>query len=297
MRMLSMARALALVGALLTSPMVGAQGQAPKPASPKASPAPAAATPITLDAGASEAVRGFLSGLEADLMDAVRDKTGARQKLIEEAPLGDYFGDELTTWLDAVGTPDQVKSVRLTGFEVHATTWYGVLDTHDLEFFFWVTEDHARLLRLQARPGKLKAFGHVSWPSWHGQPAESFGVLAEQILRTATDGGCASLPMVTGKDWAHVLPKKKAQAAQTRGYLERMVGEARKTCDGLVGSPWHRLTWRLGDVAGVVEGKGGEKLSFRVTLTHGPERDVRVYHITKPIAADSRPSKKEGEGQ
>ncbi len=272
MRLLAMACALGLgVG-------VGAAS-----ASAATEPAPRKGEAITLDAEASAAVRGFLSTLERDLLNAAKDKAAARQKLVDEAPLGPHFASELQTWLQAVEALDGVRRVRLTGFEVHGATWYGLLDTHEVELFFWVTDKHTRLLRMQARDGSLSAFGHTPWPAWLGQPAEAFGALADQTLRTATEGGCASLPMVGAADWKAVLPKSKAQAAQTRAYLERMVDEARATCDGLVGSPWHRLTWRLGDVAGVVEGKRGEKLSFRLTLVNGAARDVRVYHISKPV--------------
>lgn len=267
--------ALVAAGSLLTAPALAAPG-AERP------------DPVTLDATATEAVRSFLQGLEAELTAVARDGEGARQKVLERALLPSYFEPEVDAWAKSARELGKLERVRLTGVEVQAISWYGVLPISEVELFFWISKEHARLLRMQVRDGALRVFGNDSTPAWRGLPAESFGALADQVVRVARDGGCEALPVVQEADYAVVLPPKRMAAAQTRGYLERFVAELAKSCATLVGRPHHRTTWRLGDVAGVVEGKSGGKRSFRISLGHGPDQTIRLIHLTKPIAPEPR---------
>lgn len=255
--------------------------------------APGDDTPIELDKESIDAVRAYLDGVAGELTAVLTNAPGkknkdgtlvtARDLLLERSIVHQSFDKELADFVRKAGEIGTMKSVAFTGFEVRATMWFGLLPVQEVDLNFWNHKSRARLLRISNRPTQLRAFGNPSQPAWAGKPAESFGVLADQILRTIVEGGCKSVPTIRAADHKVALPRDKTARKATLAAFERFQRDLDRACKDLTAMPYQRVTWHLGDANGVLTTKTGDKISFKLGLTPGPNREVRLYHLTRPV--------------
>ena len=235
-----------------------------------------------LDETTAQHIRGFLDDISTQLTGAVKSDLAARKAILEHAMMPRFFGNELDAFRAEAAKIGEVESVRLTGFEVQATLWFGLLPLEDIELFFWVGKKDLKLLRMQRKRRNVVAFGRRPSPGWAGPVPEAFGALADQILRAAVDGRCETLPLVGPEDYREVLPRDRKAAKRTRDHLDRVRAGVAGTCKKIVGTPYHRVTWRLGDGGGLVTTRKKDKMTFRFEFVAGPKRDVRIYRLGKP---------------
>ena len=192
-----------------------------------------------------------------------------------------FFSDELNLFASKANEDGMVESVKLTGFEVNATLWLGMLPVEKVSLFFWIGEREIRLLKFDRDENHgMTLFSDPGAPKWNGETALAFGALAEKVLKPASVGRCESLPLVRPSDV--MRGKMDPRASQA---IEAQAARSTGDCAALSGMPYNRLTWKLGPTSGVVTTRKKAKLGFGFELLAGPERDVRVYRLTRPQGA------------
>jgi hypothetical protein len=240
-----------------------------------------AAESVSLDGDASKQVQRFLDEVSGGLHGATLGQGEARNTLMARAMMPRFFSDELDVFATKANEDGGAASVKLTGFEVNATLWLGVIPVEKVSLFFWVGENEFRVLKLDRDESHTLAFfGEPQASTWSGETAEAFGTLADKILKAASQGQCGSVPLVRPSD---VMAGKKVPKAAK--VIEDQAARSTRDCSALSGMPYNRLTWKLGPTSGVVTTRKKAKLGFGFELLAGPERDVRVYRLTRPQGA------------
>ena len=233
---------------------------------------------LKLDDEATQRVRQLLTELEEGLHGATKGDSGARNALLTRAMMPRFFSDELNVFTSRANEDGQVTSVKLTGFEVKATLWLGVLPVEKVSLFFWVGDDEIRLLKLDRdERHQMGFFGEPSAQIWSGDIALAFGAVAETVLKTIANDQCDAVPLVRPSDV--LRPKDDPRATRA---IEAQRERSQRDCAALAGMPFNRLTWKLGSASGVVTTRKKTKLGFGLELLAGPERDIRVYRLTRP---------------
>lgn len=236
---------------------------------------------VSLDGVAAHQVRRFLGEISEGLHGATRGQGEARNALLTRAMMPRFFSEELNVFASTANEEGEVVSVKLTGFEVKATLWLGVIPVEKVSLFFWVGENEMRLLKLDRDESHIMTlFGEPRAPTWSGDTALAFGALAERVLKAASAGQCEAVPLVRPSD---VMRGKKVPRAAK--VIEAQAERSGRDCAALSGMPYNRLTWKLGPTSGVVTTRKKKKLGFGFELLAGPERDVRVYRLTRPQGA------------
>lgn len=236
---------------------------------------------VTLNGDASDQVRRFFNEISEGLHGATRGQSEARNVLMGRAMMPRFFSDELNVFTSKANEDGSVAGVKLTGFEVQATLWLGVLPVEAVSLFFWVGERELRVLKLDRdQSHEPTLFREPKAPTWSGETALAFGALADTILRAASAGLCDALPLVRSSD-----VMKGAKIPKAAQIIEAQAERSRRDCASLSGMPYHRITWKLGPASGVVTTRKKAKLGFGFELLAGPERDVRMYRLTRPQGA------------
>lgn len=237
--------------------------------------------PLSLGGESVAPIHRFLNEVAGGLEGATHGEAQARNALMTRAMMPRFFSDELNVFTSRANEDGKVVDVKLTGFEVHATLWLGVLPVEKVVLFFWVGEDELRVLKLDRdERHTMSLFGDPSAQNWAGETALAFGGVAEQVLSAVSKGQCGRVPFVAPSD---VLPPKSDPRATQA--IEAQRARSERDCGALMGMPFNRLTWKLGSASGVVTTRKKQKLGFSLELLAGPERDIRVYRLTRPQGA------------
>ena len=242
----------------------------------------ASAESLSLDGDAAEQVRRLLDELSGGLIGAAKGEAEARNALLARAIMPRFFSEELNVFTSRANEEGQVRDIKITGFEVQATLWLGLLPVEKVALFFWVGDDEIRLLKFDRDEShQIDFFGAPGAPSWAGETALAFGTLAEKVLKTASQGQCQDIPLVRPSD----VMKGKKKAPRATEAIEAQKARSDADCAAFSGMPFNRMTWKLGPASGVVTTRKKAKLGFGLELLAGPERDIRVYRLTRPQGA------------
>ena len=252
------------------------------PADPR--PASGAIDPIELDARALAELRSFLDGLDRDLSGALGGDAEARKALVRRALQPGQLTKELDAFLAKARALEATRAVHMTGFEVTATMWYGLVPIREVELFFWVTPSAIRLLRLSPRPSARSTFDGRGEPEWAGPPGTSLGTVAGQVLEAGVAERCDAIPFARRADYADILPADEAARRKTIQHLETFRFQLAATCRKLGGWPFHRIGWEPADLAGVIDGADGRKVSFRLQMVRTPDGDIAIANLRPPVA-------------
>ncbi len=263
----------------LTSLLLGAALAAPEPAADREK---------ALDQEAVTAVRAALEPIAERLELAARGDAEAKQALGREAtdPLA---GSQLDAWVAGARQVEGAADVKLVGFEVQATLWFGIVPLQQVELYYWLTDDGARVLRMTMGERQLPVFG-VPDARWSGTAGEGLERLVSQVLGAARERQCDTLPVVTTEDYQAALPAGERAAKATISYLDRFRREVRGTCQGLAGVPYNHVTWRVTDIGGVVKAEQaqGASRSFRMLVEQRPDGALGLERISTPVAPKER---------
>lgn len=179
------------------------------------------------------------------------------------------------------------SDVEIIGFEARITLWFGIVPLRELEAYIWWDGETPRLLRLTRIVDKHSSalFRQRVVPPWSSEEAKAFDALMSELAGRLSRGECDQLPIVGAKHVARAMPIKdeegrKKALEQVLPHIDRLP----KTCKSLAGVPFNRLSWRLSDVGVVGKDKGGERVSFRVTLRPMGEERARIARISPPSA-------------
>ena len=242
--------------------------------------APDASPGVTLNAYLDQ-VSGYLTrsvGGEESERDAAR----AELAMLGISPRA--MSRDLARFTRSAGRHGAVTSVRMTSLEVDATLWYGVVPVRDVKLVLWPSPDGFRLLRMTPYNLPMDPFKRRAAAAWSGPVGTAVGSIVGSMLRTTTSGACNEIPLVTQRDYAKVLPPDKQAAKKTVDKLESFRAKVHDVCKQLSGTPWHRVTWRLGDMGGVVTTDREAKMTFRVSLVPSEEGVVKLHGLRQPVA-------------
>jgi hypothetical protein len=246
--------------------------------------APATGT-LVFDPGASEVIEGYFGALEQGLLKVLGGEARAVDVL---GPLGQHpeqFRDQVRNFGDQARQLGAIAEPRITGFEVEATLWYGIVPMGKVQLFFWRQGKELRLLRWSGLgEADLHFFDRGAAPRWREGPGLAMGKVARQVLDAGTRGACGELPVVRDEDLPPVLPKDEAKRAKTFVHLDRFRRRVAEQCGTLFGTPFDHVTWRFGEAGGVLKSADGEVFSFRVSLTPGADGQIALDLLTAPVA-------------
>ena len=243
---------------------------------------PAAASgSLVLDGAPAEKVRALLEEISEDLHGVTQGKAEDHKALLSRAMMPRFFGEELEVFVTRANEDGGASDIKLTGFEVQATLWFGLIPVEKVSLFFWVGDEELRVLKFDRdEQHAMGFFGAPSAQNWSGDTAIAFGSLAEKVLKTASMGRCEDLPLVRPTDVMREAKDPRASKA-----IEAQGARSDADCLALSGMPFNRLTWKLGPASGVVTTRKKTKLGFGFELLAGPERNIRVYRLTRPQGA------------
>ncbi len=254
------------------------------PTTPTAKPTPVRRVPgVVVDDKKRPEGPPLLAGIEApiralaaDVAKALKDANLDAAIVLDKAA----FKPHLDAFQAKAGPHDKV---HITGFEVRATLWFGIVPVRDFDLFFWLAEDRIKLLRYTLPPRSEDMFRRSSDPVWAGPQSAAFMQAIERVVEASQTGRCWQLDVVKKGDLAAVLPEAKASRRRAIASLMRHAFSVRPHCEELSKVPFNRVTFRFGPAGGVLLGEGAPQ-SFRFGLEMGSDGDPRLAHLNPPVA-------------
>lgn len=267
-----------LLLATWTGPVQGAP-PATKRAAPQASP------PHRFDAGTQKTVAGLLDQLEKDLGALIRNRASARKNLLAQA----YAPQQLSPRLDAFrAAANRIKAsrVKLNGIEVRATLWHHRVPLQDVELYFWRTSPTSfEVLRLMSQRTFHTFFGGPEIVTYRSEAGIAAVSLAKEITTLIATQRCGAVPTVQPKYLEPFLPKETKARKQTLFQFHKFRHRTVSQCRSVRHLAFNRVTFRIGDVGGVVLDPAGERYSFKLMLAgrDDAERSLAIANIIDPV--------------
>jgi len=266
-------------------------------AAPPAAKAPPKAAKIKVpphrfEAATAKTIGGFLDQLEKELGAMLRAEPNDIQP---EKPLQARAYDVtklatmIKTFRDGAGKIGATR-VKLNGIEVRATLWHHRIPMRDVEFYFWRTGPSSfEVLRLLTDRSFHTYFGGPEIITHKGAIGVAAGKLAGEMVGLIRDQKCDAVPTVEPKFLEPFLPREEKAKKQVLYAFHKARFRTKTQCRSLRGIPFTHMTYRVGDVGGIVLDKAGERYSFKLGLAarKDAERSLGLLAIIKPVAPGS----------
>ncbi|MEZ4267287.1 MAG: hypothetical protein R3F39_12985 [Myxococcota bacterium] len=244
---------------------------------------PAASTAVPLERDAVSALTSWLSDVAGHLSGALKRDTPSQAALLA---LARDRGELISSVVEIrQGLPTKKGAeprTHFTGVTVVATAWFGIVPVARAELMLWVAKGELRVLRFRRQTAPMRAFLERRGPTREDAPGKALATLVDQVLAASTSGRCDTLPLLSVADVRAASPNHSLPPQSTREVMERFAAEAKATCESLAGTPFHRGSYGVIELSGVLAMGKERGRPFNLTLTTSTEGALQLGTLSPP---------------